>query len=173
MFNTGRGYNRDRSDSKSEEDVIENADANKQPRIPYPWTGNWTCGIKDTRHCTRRNFAPRRSIQKKPERCDWHNAYMPELIKIYKFVQEAIKEEFPKIKFNTTRDTAWFHNLSRMIYASSSGVLPIEWDDDTDYDDTDYYDTDYYDTHYDTHYDDTDSCDGTDYDDTDYYNIEY
>lgn len=79
--------------------------------------------VKDCRICTRNNFVPMRYIQYKPDRSEWHDAYILNLIDMYKIIQTNIESEFPKINFTKTRNEIWFHNFSKMIYSKSSGVI--------------------------------------------------
>ena len=130
----GGGNYRDRFNREQEtEEEYSYSEEDDVPR-PYPCNGigNGRNSYRDTRQCTRRNLIPRRCIQTKPERVEWHSAYLSELIQIYKIIKSQIIEEFPKIKFSVKRDEIFFHTMSKMIYKASSGVLPYGYDDDTD-----------------------------------------
>lgn len=55
-----------------------------------------------------------------PSREDWHNNYLAELIDMFNIVMNCVQTKFPNTQINIS--TA-FHHFSRLMYASSSGVL--------------------------------------------------
>lgn len=55
-----------------------------------------------------------------PSREDWHNNYLAELIDMFNIVVNCVQTKFPNTQINIS--TA-FHHFSRLMYASSSGVL--------------------------------------------------
>ena len=61
-----------------------------------------------------------------PNREEWHNSYLSELLHMYDIVANTIDERYPKNKIHWSYNKKVAHNLSRLIYHCSSKQLPKE-----------------------------------------------
>lgn len=59
-----------------------------------------------------------------PNRREWHNSYITELLHMYDIVANTIDERYPKNKIRWGNNEKVAHNLSRLIYHCSSKQLP-------------------------------------------------
>lgn len=59
-----------------------------------------------------------------PNRKEWHNLYLTELLHMYDIVANTIDERYPKNKIYWEGNEKVAHNLSRLIYHCSSKQLP-------------------------------------------------
>ena len=88
------------------------------PRIRQIWN-------QSSRICEKPNYIPHQT----PRNCDrseWHYAYLPQLIHIYNIIIDIMKENYPRNKIKWYSNENIFHNLSRMIYYSSSKYIQFE-----------------------------------------------
>ena len=59
-----------------------------------------------------------------PNRYEWHNSYITELLHMYDIVVNTVNERYPNNKIRWTHNEKVAHNLSRLIYHCSSKHLP-------------------------------------------------
>jgi hypothetical protein len=76
------------------------------------------------RFCERYNYIPR-APTRNSDRCQWHYAYLSQLIDIYNIIVDTINEKYPRNKIKWLKNNAIFHNLSRLIYHCSSKYIEI------------------------------------------------
>jgi hypothetical protein len=71
--------------------------------------------------CERSNYIPH-ATPKGANRCEWHYAYMSQIIDIYNIIKEVINERYPRNKIKWNSNQKIFHNLSRVLYHCSSKI---------------------------------------------------
>ena len=71
--------------------------------------------------CVRRNYIPHRP-KKHINHCEWHNAYINELIMMYKLTKSIINKNYPKVKIDWESNKL-FNYFSSLIYHCSSKYI--------------------------------------------------
>lgn len=74
---------------------------------------------RDKRKCESGNNIPHRTPSN-ANRLDWHNAYITQLMEMYRIIADTMNERYPKNKIKWDRNTEIVHNMSRLIYHCSS-----------------------------------------------------
>jgi len=80
---------------------------------------------KNERVCRLSNYKPYKTPSN-ANRQEWHYAYGTQLVNIYDIICNNIKDRYPKNKIKwKSNEEKIFHNVSRLIYSTSSKyILP-------------------------------------------------
>jgi hypothetical protein len=77
---------------------------------------------KNIKKCHMPNYLPH-SCMKNIDRERWHNNYIQQIIDIHSILYETINQKYPKNKIDWKNNDKIVHNLSRVLYHSSSKYL--------------------------------------------------
>lgn len=84
---------------------------------PTPWLKQQR--YSSSRFCERSNYIPH-PTPRNAVRSEWHESYIHQLIDIYNIINNVMKERYPHNKIKWNSNDKIFHNLSILIYNTSS-----------------------------------------------------
>jgi hypothetical protein len=90
---------------------------NDEHVYPIPWLKQQR--YSSSRLCERPNYIPH-PTPRNAVRSEWHESYITQLIDIYTIINNVMKERYPNNKIKWNSNNKIFHNLSQLIYNTSS-----------------------------------------------------